>query len=141
MNFDKVEKIRMKYFSGVWVTTLAIILFITYCTGCASMPLYRHVQLTEETRINLDLIAGIIADKVNDGTIKEDNADIIIEIYNEVADTQHLYVNAVKAFRKGTVGQADVDARFSDLSLVASDLAANLMIYGVNIYKFTERIK
>lgn len=123
---------------AVLITTLIV---ISNCCGCSTMPLYRHVQLAEETRINLDLVAGAIADKVNDGTIKDDNADIIIEVYNQVADTQHLYVNAVKAFRKGTIGQTDLDARFDELAIITSDLAAELMVYGINIYKFVERIK
>jgi len=64
-----------------------------------------------------------------------------MEVYNTVADAQHIYVNTVKGFRKGTTSQGDLDAQFADFSLIASDLASQLMVYGINVYKFTERIK
>lgn len=142
IQFTLQEKWLFKYCTLTMGLALAGVLAIS-ATGCSSMPLYRHVQLVEETKVNLDLIAGAIANKINDGTIPKERAERITAIYNKVAEAQHLYVKAVKAFRKGTLagGETDLDARFSELSLIATDLAAELMVYGIDIYKFIERIK
>lgn len=136
------DLIRIRWLS--WLMGVLVLASVVYnCTGCSSFPLYRHVQLIKETKLNLDLIAESIAKNITVERVGLERAQAIVNIFNNVSEAQHFYVDAVKSYRKGFLlySQKDLDDLFSELSESASELAIELAIYGVNIYKFVERIK
>ena len=133
LDYDKKVGFR-EVFAMICLAILSFIL-LSAVLGCSTLSLAKQKKVAMLIGQQIEFIGDGVAIKCNDGTLKEDNCNLMADSINFALDAQNAYTRVLIAMQNGTGSQEQIQKALETLQNDMATLVSNAISLGIKIRK------
>lgn len=103
--------------------------------GCTTMSIAKQKKAAMLIGQQIEFIGNGVIAKCNDGTLKQEDCDLMADAINFALDSQNAYTRALIAMQSGTGSQEQVQKALETLQTDMANLVSSAIGLGINIRK------
>lgn len=110
-------------------------LFALNALGCSSMSIAKQKKGAMLMGQQIEFVGDQVIIKCNDGTLKEDDCELVADLINFALDSQNAYTRALVAMQDGTGSQEQVQKALEALQDNMANLIGEAISLGIKFRK------